>query len=401
MKYFSFRFCIALIVLLLGDACLFAQNSEEAVKKKVAVYVSGDIDASYKKVIGSKMVSQITKSKTYTAVERTADFLAELQREMDYQTSGEVRDNQIASIGKKFGVKFVAIADATESFDEVYLDARLINVETAEVVKQADGHSVLENMSHLISLAEKVATDLTIGNSTSDQLSYNSVANGGDVESFTVNGITFEMIKVPGGTFMMGSYDGESDESPVHSESVSDFYIGKTEVTQALWQAVMGSNPSNFRGEMLPVENVSWYDCQEFVERLSQLTGRIFRLPSEVEWEFAAKGGISTHGYTYSGGNDLYRLGWYDENSGSRTHPVGSKLPNELGIYDMSGNVWEWTSDLYSSNYSSSRNGGSSGSCRVDRGGGWVNSARNCRAADRYCDAPSYRDIYLGLRLAL
>lgn len=200
---------------------------------------------------------------------------------------------------------------------------------------------------------------------------------------------------------MMGSYDGESDESPVHSESVSDFYIGKTEVTQALWQAVMGSNPSNFRGEMLPVENVSWYDCQEFVERLSQLTGRIFRLPSEVEWEFAAKGGISTHGYTYSGGNDLYRLGWYDENSGSRTHPVGSKLPNELGIYDMSGNVWEWTSDLYSSNYSSSRNGGSSGSCRVLRGGSWDYSARYCRAANRDYATPSNRSNNLGLRLAL
>ncbi|MDE6542565.1 MAG: formylglycine-generating enzyme family protein [Muribaculaceae bacterium] len=205
------------------------------------------------------------------------------------------------------------------------------------------------------------------------------------------------MVKVDGGSFMMGSNNGQSDEAPVHSESVSTFYIGQTEVTQALWQAVMGSNPSTFRGESLPVEKVSWFDCQEFVDRLSRLTGRIFRLPTEAEWEYAARGGNRSKGYTYSGSNDLYRVGWYDENSKNTTHPVGQKLDNELGIYDMSGNVWEWTSDNYSKSYSLPRDS----SDRVSRGGSWYYTAAYCRVANRSDDAPVRRNSDLGLWLAL
>lgn len=221
--------------------------------------------------------------------------------------------------------------------------------------------------------------------------------SGGNVETFTVNGVSFEMVRVDGGTYQMGSYSGYDNEKPVHAETVGTFYIGKTEVTQRLWSAVMGSNPSNFRGENLPVENVSWVDCQEFVERLSQMTGRIFRLPTEAEWEYAARGGNKSRGYTYSGSNDLYRVAWYGENIGSTTHPVAQKLDNELGIYDMSGNVWEWCSDNYSSNYSSPRNS----SLRVVRGGGWSNGTTSCRVAYRHNNAPSDYYDNLGLRLAL
>lgn len=162
----------------------------------------------------------------------------------------------------------------------------------------------------------------------------------------------------------------------------------------------MGRNLSNFRGGNLPVETVSWSDCQAFGERLRQLTGRQFRLPTEAEWEYAARGGNRSKGYKYSGGNDLYYLVWYTDNSSTTTHPVGSKQPNELGIYDMIGNVWEWTSDLYSSNYGSYRNGGSSGSYRVNRGGGWDYGVRNCRSAIRGYSSSGARSYYLGLRLA-
>lgn len=215
---------------------------------------------------------------------------------------------------------------------------------------------------------------------------------------FTVNGVTFKMIDVNGGTYMMGSNSGYSDEKPVHSETVYSFKMGETEVTQGLWKAVMGSNPSYFKGDdNLPVEQVSWNDCQTFINKLNELTGRQFRLPTEVEWEYAARGGELSKNYTYSGSDNINDVAWYNGNSGSKTHPVAQKQPNELGLYDMSGNVWEWTSDWYSSNYSSSRNS----SFRVIRGGGWGNSASNCRVAYRINYAPSYRYYDLGFRLAL
>jgi formylglycine-generating enzyme required for sulfatase activity len=220
-----------------------------------------------------------------------------------------------------------------------------------------------------------------------------------DTKKYSVNGVTFEMVTVEGGSFQMGSNDSEalSWEKPVHSESVSTFCIGKTEVTQALWKAVMGSNPSRFKGDNLPVECLSWNDCKTFISKLNSLTGESFRLPTEAEWEYAARGGNKSHGYTYSGSNKLGEVAWYTDNAGSETHPVASKSPNELGIYDMSGNVLEWTSDLWCSNYNSSR----SGSYRVRRGGSWSYDARCCRVSNRDCGDPSFTFSDLGFRLAL
>ena len=159
-----------------------------------------------------------------------------------------------------------------------------------------------------------------------------------------------EMVFVKGGTFMMGATpeqgsDAGDGEKPVHSVTVSDFYIGKYEVTQAQWKAVMGKNPSHYKGENRPVERVSWYDIQKFIEKLNAKTGKRYRLPTEAEWEYAARGGNQSKGYKYSGSNDIGSVAWYTNNSGDRTHPVGQKQPNELGLYDMTGNVWEWCSD--------------------------------------------------------
>ena len=226
---------------------------------------------------------------------------------------------------------------------------------------------------------------------------------------FTVSGVSFEMVRVEGGTFRMGAtYEQEEDaydsEKPVHSVTLSGYYIGKTEVTQALWQAVMGSNPSDFKGADLPVECVSWKDCQKFINKLNSLTGRNFRLPTEAEWEFACRGGNNSRGYKYSGSNNLGSVAWYDDNSGGQTHPVATKAPNELGIYDMSGNVWEWCSDRYAnytSNSQTNPTGPQSGSRRVFRGSSWRDGARYCRSSSRSCYYPAFRNDDLGLRLAL
>ena len=231
-----------------------------------------------------------------------------------------------------------------------------------------------------------------------------------------VNGVSFTMIAVEGGTFQMGAqssdssgdnYDGDaySDESPVHSVTLSSYYIGETEVTQELWEAVMGNNPSYYSGyTQRPVESVSWNDCQEFITKLNNLTGKNFRLPTEAEWEYAARGGNKSKGYKYSGSNTVGDVAWYDSNSSSQTHDVKTKQANELGIYDMSGNVCEWCQDWYGSYSSSSQTnptGPVSGSPRVLRGGSWYLHAWFCRVSFRHYNFPDGRDNYSGLRLAL
>ncbi|MGM9808082.1 MAG: formylglycine-generating enzyme family protein [Candidatus Onthomorpha sp.] len=245
-------------------------------------------------------------------------------------------------------------------------------------------------------------------------------------QTFTVKGVEFKMIKVEGGTFSMGATSEqtnyENDEKPVHSVTLSDYYIGETEVTQELWQAVMGSNPSRFTGNnQRPVERVSWDDCQEFIKKLNQLTGKKFRLPTEAEWEYAARGGKHSRGYKYSGSNNADEVAWYWRNSGDKylsgewnddriignnckTHPVKTKKDNELGLYDMSGNVWEWCNDwwgCYQSNSQTNPTGPSEGEYRVLRGGGWFHYDGVVRVSYRGYGTPDFRRSSIGLRLAL
>ena len=236
-------------------------------------------------------------------------------------------------------------------------------------------------------------------------------------QTIKVNGLSFKMKLVEGGIFTMGctseqGSDCDSDEKPSHSVTLGDYWIGETEVTQALWRAVMGSEPNYNggwtneygKGDAYPAYRVSWDDCQEFIRKLNQLTGKTFRLPTEAEWEYAARGGKKSGGYKYSGSNSLGDVAWYTDNSSSATHPVKTKAANELGLYDMSGNVWEWCSDWYGSYSSSSQTnpaGPSSGSCRVNRGGSWNYSSKGCRFSHRYFNKPSDRNYSLGFRLVL
>jgi sulfatase modifying factor 1 len=216
--------------------------------------------------------------------------------------------------------------------------------------------------------------------------------------------LNHEMVFVEGGTFQMGSDSGEDDEKPVHFVTLSSFNIGKYEVTQAQWKAVMGNNPSGFSGcDDCPVENVSWNDVQQYIYKLNCQTGKNYRLPTEAEWECAAKGGKSSKGYAYSGSNDLNSVAWNPDNSGSKTHAVGGKQANELGIYDLSGNVEEWCSDWYGTYTSYSETnptGASLGQFRVLRGGSSVLRANYCRSAARIGYVPDYR-YGKGVRLVL
>ncbi len=217
------------------------------------------------------------------------------------------------------------------------------------------------------------------------------------------------MVKVEGGTFMMGATkeqgkDAESDEKPAHQVTLGDYHIGKYEVTQAEWEAVMGKNPVKYdKGDNRPVQNVSWEDCRKFIKKLNSLTGLQFSLPTEAQWEYAARGGNKSRGYKYSGSNELGAVAWCNK-SGGETHPVGQKQANELGLYDMSGNVWEWCSDWkgsYSSGSQTNPKGAASGSVRVSRGGSYFNEARRCRVSYRSYDAPGHRNRNLGLRLVV
>jgi formylglycine-generating enzyme required for sulfatase activity len=261
------------------------------------------------------------------------------------------------------------------------------------------------------------------------------------------NGFTFDLLYVAGGRFEMGSdhEDAYNDEKPVHAVDVPSFYLGEFLGTQALWLAVIGGeNPALFQEENRPVEQVNWYDALVFCNALSMQCGyrptyfadaahqqvfghttdgfvllgededaevylkpdvKGFRLPSEAEWEFAARGGNQSQGYLYAGGNDLDKVGWHNGNSHDETKAVGLKLPNELGFYDMSGNVYEWCEDQWHGNYDGAPTNGPAwvdlkqGTSRVFRGGGWFSNARFCRPTNRGYDPPTRRGRYVGFRV--
>ncbi len=272
-----------------------------------------------------------------------------------------------------------------------------VNLENADVYE--DGKINIHDVTELINIL------LT----TPDEL---------QTETITVNGVTFKMVPVEGGTFMMGAPDDDPDadewEKPAHQVTLSSYYIGETEVTQELWLAVMGNNPSHFQGDLnRPVEGFWWQEIQEFITKLNELTGRSFRLPTEAEWEYAARGGNKSHGYKYSGSQNIDEVAWYGGNSDDETHPVAIKVPNELGLYDMSGNVSEFCQDWwgsYSSEPQTNPTGPATGEGPVSRGGqygGWSDddgadvTALGCPVWARSYGLTDLVLSGIGLRLAL
>lgn len=248
------------------------------------------------------------------------------------------------------------------------------------------------------------AQDNTTGKKKKSKKEKNSLTLPKVTEAF-LDSIAGSMVWVTGGSFIMGNDAGEADERPAYEVVVDGYAISRYPVTQRQWSVIMGNNPSEFVGcDQCPIDKVSWNDAQKFIAILNELTGKKYSLPTEAEWEYAAKGGKGGKMYKYSGSNDIDAASWYAGNSGRRPHPVGEKEPNELGLYDMCGNVWEWCLDWYNKNYyelneSNNPIGPSSGAGRVRRGGSWFTQAVNCKTTTRNNVKQDFTDDSGGFRL--
>lgn len=387
--------------------------------KKIAILETVDKEDNVKYGVELTVRAQMTKAITeidgYEAFDRVS--LSQLMGEHNFQRTGYVSDEQIKALGEATGAAYVLILEVAYVDDQtIILTSQIIDIESTKVMQVAieqsatDGASILKAcraLTRQLLLADSPQSNSNVNNVATPSQSSSNSSQQSQTKEITVNGVSFKMIYVAGGTFMMGATQEQTnydnDETPAHQVTLSDYYIAETEVTQELWHAVMGSNPSNFtRSSRNPVEMVSWHDCQSFIQRLNQLTGLRFRLPTEAEWEYAARGGNKSKGYKYSGSNRIDDVAWYDGNSGGATHEVAKCYPNELGLYDMSGNVWEWCSDWYGSYSSAAQvdpSGAGTGSYRVLRGGSWSSYAQGCRVSFRGCDTPDYRNSSDGLRV--
>lgn len=385
---------ITALMMITGIVC--AQN------KKVAIMETkrnDGVTAIQGNIVRGSMESAVSNAPGYEAYDRVAfDVIME---ELNFQHSGAVNDSEIRELGQMAGVQYVLVTEASTGQGSFHVIAKLLDIETGNM-------KTLDKLCKDTPSAIKAACD-RLGVQLIGEESNNGDFNS-DAITISVRDVSFEMVKVEGGNFTMGctfeqSGACESNETPNHLVVISkDYYIGKYEVTQGLWEAVMGNNPSNFKDPEKPVESVTWNECQEFCTELSRLTGRNFRLPTEAEWEFAARGGRKTTSAKFSGSSSAANVAWYEANSNGQTHPVGKLQSNELGIYDMSGNVGEWCQDhydTYSSKTQVDPKGPSSGHYRVIRGGSCGITASYCRVTKRVQYSPNSRSKFYGLRVVL
>lgn len=421
-------------VVLLLSVCFFTLSlcAQTDNVKKIAILEVVDrqlnVDYLNKLMFRSYLTGAITRTPGYEGYDRVD--VSSILGEHDFQRTGMVNDAQIKQIGEFTGAQYVLIAEAASNGNKMFITAKIIDVETTRVISTSSelmDTSEEEMQNGAISVALKLL-GVQGGGTTNRYPARSAVSSGTEItprpgQDFTETAwdINMKMIYVEGGDFLMGctSEQGncESDETNVRRVTLDAFYIGMCEVTQSQWEKVMGTSVSQQRNKVssssslygvgpdYPMYYVSWEEANEFCRLLSQKTGRTYVLPTEAQWEYAARGGKNADGTKYSGSNMLDAVAWYEDNSGSTTHIVGTKRANALGIYDMSGNVWEWCKDWYSNSYVSydTNNpvGPSSGSSRVLRGGSWCNSAGYCRVANRYYYSPGDRYYDLGFRVVL
>lgn len=408
------------LILVCCIAPFFALANDQIKRVAITEVVDSqnNVDNGVKLSVRSSITTGINLVENYEGYERIN--ISAMFREMDFQRTGYISDDQIHEIGKMTGASFLLIPELSRLFsdNDYVLTARIIDIVTGRVTNSAETYledaknniEAVKNKSRElamsllgVSLGSSPVVDInTLGRASTSRTDYTESAYG----------INLEMVYVQGGEFLMGGIseqgnDAESDEQVIRRVNVGDFYIGRFEVTQSQWESVMGTSVSQQRdkanpqwllrgtGPNNPMYYVSWEEASEFCRILSRKTGRTYRLPTEAEWEYAARGGQKNDGTKYSGSNLIDYAGWYGGNSDSSTHPVGTKNPNELGIYDMSGNVWEWCRDWYAGAYDRSQTdnptGPVSGSYRVLRGGSWYNTASGCRVSNRNDNSPDSR----------
>lgn len=420
-----------LFSLSLAFVCLFAIAQTNV--KKVAILETvdkmGNVPYGVLLQVRSSLTYAISSNAGYEGYDRVD--MAAITGEQNFQRTGMVSDEQIKRLGEMTGAAYVLIAEAALYDDQnIIIAAKILDVETGGVMSSTPPAVAPKDPTKMAEACIRCSQTLVGGKmptrttttTTYSQTGYASQPAPAANQDFTETawGINMKMIWVEGGDFLMGctSEQGncESDEQNVRRVTVDGFYIGMLEVTQSQWEKVVGTsiyqqkskaggNSTYGVGPDYPMYYVSWDEAMEFCRLLSNKTGRTYTLPTEAQWEYAARGGNKNEGAKYAGSNMIDAVAWYTDNSGSSTHIVGSKRANALGIYDMSGNVWEWCKDWYANSYVSydTNNpvGPSSGSSRVLRGGSWYDSASYCRVANRSSNSPGDRDYSLGFRVVL
>lgn len=403
----------SLLLMAMLTLSLFAAAQNEY---KVAVWETKCSDNSIlpmqATMVRGGMETAVGNTAGYKVFDRSAFDV--LMKEHGFQRSGAVKDEEIKQMGQLAGVEYIIVPEAMANGSDFYIIVKMLDVESGEFGAVYDalctssaadiykacrelGAKLFGNASPASSVASNSATTPTTHPSITTQ-------QGEDKITINVKNVSFNMIKVEAGSFVMGC-SGENDkdcfkyEKPSHNVTITrDYYIGEFEVTQELYEAVMGVNPSKWKGSNHPVEKVSWNDAQEFCAELSHITGRNFTLPTEAEWEYAARGGKKSTNTKYSGSSSVDNVAWYFGNSSGQTHPVGRLRPNELGLYDMNGNVYEWCLDWYGSYSSESQTdptGPASGVARVMRGNCWGGNEKGCRVSFRLCPRQTRQHLRL------
>ena len=422
---------IVIFISLLFAVLAFAQTPVKKVAILETVDKKGDVSYGVLFQVRSSLTHAVSSSPGYEGYDRVD--MASIMGEHNFQRTGMVSDSQIKQLGQMTGAAYVLIAEAANyGSQDIIIAAKILDVEKGTVIASTPPSIAPMDPMKMAEACKKICASL-VGGSTGHsyaQSSYGNYSTGGTNITITLpSGDSFVMVYVEGGQFSMGCTNDqqgncESDESPAHYVRLTDYYIGETEVTQGLWQAVMGTSVYQQRdkansawtmegvGANYPMYYVNHSEAEEFCSRLNNLLrsqlpqGYKFRLPTEAQWEYAARGGKKDRPSLYAGSDYIGEVAWYKDNSNEDNHPVKTKDPNELGLYDMSGNIWEWCQDWYSASYYASSptdtpKNLSSGSYRVLRGGSFYDHATYCRVADRNCTAPSSRSGNSGFRLVM